>query len=141
MTSITPYLLYHDCEAALEWLGRAFGFEETLRYVGPEGYVNHAEMRLDGTPIFLGNPGAGYRNPRELEQDTVGLYVELAGDVDAHCERARAAGGEILKEPTDEPYGHRRYDVVDPEGHRWYFANVLARMPAEDWGAEPAQAG
>jgi len=41
MQSIVPYLLYKDCDAALAWLGRAFGFEEVLRYGGAEGYVNH----------------------------------------------------------------------------------------------------
>ena len=40
--TITPYLLYADCAAALDWLARAFGFEEVLRYTGEEGYVNHA---------------------------------------------------------------------------------------------------
>jgi uncharacterized glyoxalase superfamily protein PhnB len=55
MTSITPYLLYQNCENALDFLHRAFGFEEVLRYTGPEGYVNHAEMRLGGVPIFMGD--------------------------------------------------------------------------------------
>ena len=77
MTSLTPYLLYSSCEDALEFLHRAFGFEELLRYTGDEGYVNHAEMRIDGVPIFLGNPGRGYRNPRELGQETVGIYGEV----------------------------------------------------------------
>src|SRR5436309_667432 len=40
MQAIIPYLLYKDCAAALDWLSRAFGFEEVLRYTGEEGYVN-----------------------------------------------------------------------------------------------------
>ena len=124
MTSITPYLLYSSCEDALEFLHRAFGFEEVLRYTGEEGYVNHAEMRLHGVPIFMGNPGAAYRNPRELGQETVGLYVEV-DDADAVYERAVAAGAEILQEPTDEEYGHRRFTARDPEGHHWFFATRL----------------
>ena len=134
MTKITPYLLYEDCAAALDWLERAFGFEEVLRYTGEQGYVNHAEMRLGDASILMGDPGDDYRNPRRLGQETVGIYVEV-DDVDAHFERARAVGAEILREPQDEEYGHRRYDVVDPEGHRWYFASVLRDVPAEDWGA------
>ena len=34
MQSVTPYLLYEDCDAALDFLARAFGFEEVLRYTG-----------------------------------------------------------------------------------------------------------
>jgi uncharacterized glyoxalase superfamily protein PhnB len=133
--TITPYVLYANCEAALDFLSRAFGFEEQLRFVGDGGYVNHAEMRLGDGIIFMGNPGEGYRNPKELGQDTVGLYVEVE-DVDAHYERAKGAGAEILRELRDESYGHRRYTAADPEGHRWYFASVIREVAPEDWGAE-----
>jgi uncharacterized glyoxalase superfamily protein PhnB len=139
MTGITPYLLYANCEDALEFLHRAFGFEEVLRYTGPEGYVNHAEMRLADVPIMMGNPGAGYRNPKELGQETVGIYV-MVDDADAVCERARAAGAEILQEPEDEEYGHRRFTARDPEGHHWYFAHEIAHPEPEDWGALRANA-
>jgi len=140
MTSITPYLLYSNCEEALEFLHRAFGFEEVLRYTGEGGYVNHVETRLDDVPIFLGNPGGGYRNPKQLGQETVGLYV-LVDDADALCEQARAAGAEILQEPTDEAYGHRRFTARDPEGHHWFFAHPIADVAAEDWGAVRADVG
>jgi PhnB protein len=140
MTSITPYLLYSSCEDALDFLHRAFGFEEVLRYTGEEGYVNHAEMRLDGVPSFLGNPGAGYRNPKELGQETVGLYV-VVDDADAVYDRARAAGAEILQEPTDQDYGERRFTARDPEGHHWFFAHPIADVAAEDWGAVRADVG
>jgi len=134
MQSIVPYLLYKDCDAALAWLGRAFGFEEVLRYSGAEGYVNHAEMKLGDARIFMGDPGEHYRNPKELGQDTVGLYVYV-DDVDAHFARAEAAGAEILQPPADQEYGHRRYDVADPEGHRWYFASRIREAAPEEWGA------
>jgi uncharacterized glyoxalase superfamily protein PhnB len=134
MQSIIPYLLYKDCDAALDWLARAFGFEEVLRYTGAEGYVNHAEMKLGEARIFMGDPGEHYRNPKELGQDTVGLYVYV-DDVDAHFERAKAAGAEIIRPPEDQEYGDRRYDVPDPEGHRWYFASHIREAAPEEWGA------
>jgi PhnB protein len=140
MTSITPYMLYASCEEALDFLHRAFGFEEVLRYTGEEGYVNHAEMRIDGVPIFMGNPGKGYRNPRELEQETVGIYVDVA-DADAVYDRARAAGAEIVEEPADQEYGHRRFTARDPEGHYWYFAHPIAALQPEDWGAVRGDVG
>ena len=98
--SIYPYLLYHSCEDALDWLTRAFGFEEDLRYTGEAGYVNHAEMHLGDAHIFMGNPGEGYRNPKEQGGETIGLYVYV-DDVDAHYARAKEAGAEI----TEEPHG------------------------------------
>ncbi len=135
--TITPYLLYSSCEDAIDFLSRAFGFEEQLRFVGDEGYVNHAEMRLGDGVIFLGDPGDDYRNPKRLGQETVDLYVHV-DDVDAHYERAKAAGAEIVEEPQDQPYGDRRYGAVDQEGHRWFFAQPVADVAPEQWGAEVA---
>jgi PhnB protein len=134
MQTITPYLLYEDVDAALGFLAKAFGFQEVLRYTGEAGYVNHAEMRLGDAAVYLGDPGDHYRNPKTLGQDTVGIYV-LVDDVDGHHERAKAAGAEIVEEPTDQEYGDRRYTAVDPEGHRWYFAQPMRDVAPEDWGA------
>ncbi len=137
-TKIVPYLLYADCAAALDWLARAFGFEETLRYTGEGGYVNHAEMRFGDAIFYMGDPGDDYRNPKELGAETVGIHVEMDDDVDAHFERAKAAGAEIREGPTDQEYGHRRYTARDPEGHIWFFAQVTAEVAPEDWGAQVA---
>jgi uncharacterized glyoxalase superfamily protein PhnB len=140
MTSITPYLLYSSCEDALDFLHRAFGFEETLRYAGAAGYVNHAEMRIDGVPIYMGNPGESYRNPKQLGQETVGIYVNV-DDADSIFDRARSAGAEIVEEPTDQEYGERRFTARDPEGHYWYFAHTIRAVQPEEWGAERADVG
>ena len=138
MTRLIPYLLYADCEAALDFLSRAFGFEEVLRYVGEQGYINHAEMMLGDARIFMGDPGDDYRNPRQLGGETVGLYVYV-DDVDVLCERARAAGAEITEEPTDQEYGERRFTAKDPEGHVWFFGQVTRDVAPEEWGATAAE--
>jgi PhnB protein len=132
--TITPYLLYADVDAAIDFLSRAFGFEERLRYSGPEGYVSHAEMSFGDGAVFLGDPGDDYRNPKELGAETVVMHVSV-DDVDAHCERARAAGAEIVEEPADQEYGDRRYAALDPEGHRWFFAQTVREVAPEEWGA------
>lgn len=136
-TTITPYLLYEDVAGALDWLARAFGFEEVLRFDAPDGSVNHAEMKLGDGSIMLGDPGPDYRNPKRVGERTSQLYVYV-DDVNAHYERAKAAGAEIKLEPTDQEYGDRRYDAYDPEGHLWSFAARVRSVPAEEWGATEA---
>jgi PhnB protein len=134
MQTITPYLLYKDVAAAIDWLSQAFGFEERLRYADENGKVTHAELVLGDGEIFLGDPGPDFRNPNDLGSfsDLTHVYVD---DVDAHFARAREAGATIHAEPEDQPYGDRRYDAEDPEGHRWSFAQLLREVPAEEWGA------
>ncbi len=123
MQTVTPYLLYEDAAAALDFLSHAFGFEELGRITGPGGRVDHAEMRLGDGEVHLGQPREP-TSPNRLGGTAVQLYVYVP-DVDAHCTRARAAGAEIVDEPADQEYGDRRYHARDPEGHSWYFAQRL----------------
>jgi uncharacterized glyoxalase superfamily protein PhnB len=132
--TIAPYLLYEDCEAALEFLSRAFGFEETLRYTGPEGYVSHAEMSIGDGIIYMGDPGGDYRNPAHLGGRTQMVCVTV-DDVEAAFERAQAAGAEITQEPADQEYGERRFGARDPEGHDWSISQPIATLAPEEWGA------
>lgn len=122
---ISHYLNYEDTGAMLEWLARAFGLTPRHTMRDGEGVVVHAEMALEEGVVMLDSPGGSFRNPKHLGQVTQSLYVYI-DDVEGHCERARAAGAEIIEEPTDQPYGDRRYGARDPEGHHWYFASRIA---------------
>jgi len=132
--TVTPCLLYEDVAAALDFLTRAFGFTETLRYDDPAGYVSHAEMRHGDGAIMLGDPGPDYRGPKRLGATTVQLHVQV-DDADALCARAHSAGAEITREPEDHPHGERSFSATDPEGHVWTFGQTLRDVPAEEWGA------
>ena len=121
MPRITPYLLYHDVEVALRFLAEAFGVGERMRLPGADGRIMHAEMSCADGVVMMRNPGAGYRNPKEVGETTQMLYVYV-DDVDAHCQQARAAGAPILQEPEDQFYGDRNYRTEDSEGHQWTFA-------------------
>ena len=125
--AITPYLYYEDVDSALKFLSKAFGlrrFGAQMR--GPDGKTFHASMKYGNSMIMMGRPPGGYRNPKRLGQATQSLYINVTG-IDKHFERARKAGAVILEEPTNTEYGHRRYGATDPEGHEWYFAQVVRR--------------
>jgi len=136
--AITPYLGYEDTRAAIEFLTRAFGFREVVRYEDESGTVTHAELELGAGSIMLGWPGPEFRSPRSAGGHTVLIHAYV-DDVDAHHARASAEGATIVREPRDEVYGDRRYDCEDPEGHRWSFAEHLEERAPEDWGASRAE--
>ena len=135
MQTVTPYLLYEDVAAAIDWLSRAFGFEETLRFADDDGTVTHAELALGDGVVYLGHPGPDYRSPKRVGASShlVHVYVE---DVDAHHARAVEAGAP--SELVDTPYGDSRYDAEDLEGQRWSFAQRMKDVAPEDWGATAA---
>ncbi len=122
--NIFPALHYRDPDAALEWLKRAFGFEEKAVYRGDDGRIHHAELRLgDGLIMFGGIPAGGLgagAPPAHGGQPPVTIYT-VVPDLDAHYERAQAAGAEIVRELADQPYGSREYGARDLEGNAWSF--------------------
>ena len=140
MQRIVPYLVYADAPAALEFLVTAFAFEEHFRFPGEEGQLMHAEVGYQDNVVMLASAVAemGHASPRDLpgHHGSILCYVD---DVDAHFERARAAGAEILSEPEDKFYGDRMYGAADPEGHRWYFAAHVKDVSHEDMVPPGAQ--
>src|SRR5919197_754383 len=115
--TVIPYLLYADVEAAGSFFTRAFGFREVDRQIGAAGGV-HLEFETElGGRIYAGQPPAGYKNPAEVGRTSI-VYVLVAA-VDAHHDRAKAAGATVVEELVDTPFGHRRYGCRDPQGHEW----------------------
>ena len=113
-----------DPKAALEWMEKAFGFETTLLITDETGKPVHSEMSFGDGYIMVGDEWAeNIKAPSSAGgANTQRISVHLPSGVDAHCERARAAGANVLMEPTDQPYGERAYLVIDPEGHTWDFS-------------------
>ena len=59
-----------------------------------EGRVNHGELVVGDGLVMVGEPGGGYENPNKRGgRATAGVNVYV-DDVDAHFERAKAAGRE-----------------------------------------------
>ena len=132
----TPAVIYKDPKAALAWLETAFGFEPDMVISNAEGVIEHAQMRHgEGTIMVGGEWSSDHRSPASVGRIcTQSIHVHVAADIDGHCARARAAGAEILSEPTDQFYGDRTYRARDPEGHIWTFGQpqrVVSRADAE----------
>jgi uncharacterized glyoxalase superfamily protein PhnB len=121
---VIPAIRYEDAPAAIEWLERAFGFERHVVYEGEGGTIEHAELRVRSGMVMLGSASDDDRfnthTPSKLGGTTAGFYV-IVEDPDAHYQRAKAAGAEIVMELTDQDYGSRDYSARDPEGHLWHF--------------------
>jgi uncharacterized glyoxalase superfamily protein PhnB len=120
-------IFYKDPRAALEWLERAFGFERSMVITDADGSLGHAQMTFGDGYIMIGNEWAAYTaSPASTGgKNTQILHVHLDAGIDAHCERARAAGAAIIREPADEFFGDRVYSARDPEGHVWTFAQLV----------------
>ena len=73
------------------------------------------------------------RSPRAVDGVNTQMLAIFVDDADAHCARARAAGGKVHEQPTTTDYGDdywsdRSYGANDCEGHQWWF---MQRLRAE----------
>ena len=124
--SIVPYFSYVDAKAAMTFLADAFGFEPVQAFDGEDGRLVHGEMRFGNGVIMLGSTDA------RPDVQSPGVYLVVA-DVDAHFERAKDAGTEIVYPPEDTEFGTRRYRARDPEGHEWSFGSYQPQTVAAQW--------
>ncbi|WP_299549938.1 VOC family protein [Seonamhaeicola sp.] len=125
---IIPTMRYKDAPTAIEWLCTAFGFEKHLIVPGENGTITHAQLSFDNAMIMLGSEndneyGKLLRTPKALNGfNTQAPYI-VVEDVDAHYQRAIAAGAKIVLDIKDEDYGGRGYSCQDPEGYLWNFGS------------------
>jgi PhnB protein len=132
MQDVIPMLDYEDGPAALDWLARAFGFQEVTRMIGDDGLLAHGEMTAGSGLIMLATATPDYESPKHHREhcpraeawsavpyviDGVLVYVD---DIDAHYQRAVEVGARILSS-LEDAFPGRRYRAEDLEGHRWMF--------------------
>jgi uncharacterized glyoxalase superfamily protein PhnB len=124
--TVIPELPYEDVNKAADWLCAAFGFTVRLRIGNHRCQINIG----DGAMVAV---------ERQPERNDVGRVMIRVENVDAHCERAKAHGAKITREPADYPYGERQYNVEDIGGHHWTFSQSIADVDPRDWGGTPGQ--
>ena len=136
--TVLPHIAYDDVAEAAGWLAAHFGFAEHYRYGEPGGPVSGAQMRLGRAVIMLkaARPD-GAATPQRLGHWTQSITV-FVDDVDAHYERARAAGAKIVEELHETCYGERQYGVEDLAGHHWLFSRHATDVDPSEWGARLA---
>jgi uncharacterized glyoxalase superfamily protein PhnB len=122
MQTIFPILRYNDARAAIRSLCATFGFVELFSVPESGEFVRHAQLKLGTNIIMMGSvrPDDGMASPQTLGTSTQALCVYI-DDLDAHFERALAAGAEITSPPKDTDLGFREYHARDLEGHGWTF--------------------
>src|SRR4051812_11654359 len=110
-------ICYRDPRAALKFLEAAFGFELSMLIEDASGNLAHSEMRYGNAVVMIGNEWTDdHKSPASIGgKNTQTVHIQVTGDVDAHCKRARAVGFEILMEPATQFYGERTYRCRDPE--------------------------
>jgi PhnB protein len=126
-STITPHLAVRGAAKAIDFYKKAFGAEEIVRNLGPDGrMIMHAQLKIGDSMLLLHDefPESGGQSPQTLEGSpiTLHLYVE---DADAAFARAVAAGAKVEMELQNTFWGDRYGQLIDPFGHCWSIGAKL----------------
>ena len=99
-----------------------------------EGNVAHSQLTFGDSLVMVGSEWSeNHRSPASVGgKNTQTVHLKLDEDLDGHCERARAAGAEIMAEPETQFYGDRTYRCRDPEGHIWTVSQTVEVVSVAD---------
>ena len=138
---ISSALYYDGAKAGIDFLVKAFGFEVRLLVEGDQGQVEHSELTYGGGLVMVGEASAQRRekfpymhSPGQVGGANTQNMMVFVDDVQAHHDRARAAGAKITRPLETHDYGEeywteRGYECEDPGGHHWWFYQRLKTGP------------
>ncbi|MEU7530673.1 VOC family protein [Saccharothrix sp. NPDC042600] len=122
----TCFIAVDDHDKALAFYRHALGLEvrndvsfEGMRWVSV-GSPDQPDLDIVLEPaVATPNATAADRDAAAelLAKGLLRGVIFTTSDVDATFERVRAAGGEVLQEPMDQPYGVRDCAFRDPSGN------------------------
>ena len=126
-TNLGASITCKDVEASIRFYRDGIGFAvaQTFEY---EGKVVGAIIGA-GDCRFVLNQDDGKLGWDRIKGQGFFLQINVASvaDVDAAAARIKAAGGVLLNEPEDRPWGARMFQFRDPDGFKLGVSTPLAR--------------
>ena len=131
-TFAAPRLTYKSAAKAIEFYKQAFGAKETMRFEIEMG-IPHAEIMIGDSVIMLTEewPEGGRYSAETMGSSPVGMVIRVP-DVDAFAEHAVAAGAKLTAPISDQFYGYREANLLDPFGYSWNVSTVKEEMSVEE---------
>jgi len=117
------FVIVHDPDQALAFYSDTLGLElrndvakGDFRWI-TVGAASQPEVSIVLTNYLNGSPADGEAVVALVAKGALNGVHFHADDLDASFEKVRAAGTEIVEEPTDQPWGARDCAVRDPSGN------------------------
>ncbi len=124
-TTLSCSITCKQLDASLAFYRDALGFAVDMTF-GNEGVMAGAVISAGQARIVLNQDDGKLGWDRVKGQ---GFYLQInvqsAADVDAAAARIKAAGGTLIDEPEDRPWGVRMFQFRDPDGFKMGVSTPL----------------
>ncbi|MGZ4192536.1 MAG: VOC family protein [Solirubrobacteraceae bacterium] len=118
------FVLVHDPDLALAFYRDTLGLEvrsdvarEDFRWI-VVGAPSQPDVAICVTNYLMGSPADIDALSALIAKGALGGVHFRTDDLDATFAKVRAAGAEIVQEPTEQPWGTRDFAVRDPSGNQ-----------------------
>ncbi len=125
-TTLGCSLTCKEVETSIHWYREVLGFAVDMTFEH-EGKIAGAVISAGNISIVL-NQDDGQLGWDRIKGQGLYLQINVAGpaDVDAAATRIKSAGGTLLSEPEDRPWGARMFQFKDPDGFKLGVSTPLA---------------
>jgi uncharacterized glyoxalase superfamily protein PhnB len=120
LRTLTPAMTVSDLDRSLAWYCDTVGFVVVQKWE-EDGRIAGAILEAGRIRIFLVQ--AGERIGTAADQ-TLRLYCSTAQDIDELAATIESRGGTLDQRPTDQAWGARTFDIIDPDGVRLTVSSV-----------------
>ncbi|MBX3086588.1 MAG: VOC family protein [Anaerolineae bacterium] len=126
-------LCVKNADEAIKFYQQAFGAEEAVRLVAPNGRIVHAQVNIGDAAIEIVEEDRNnhHVSPQTLGESTVVIKLYVS-DVDTLFKRALAAGAKEQWPVDNHFFGDRSGRLIDPFGHMWSIATRLEDLTPEE---------
>jgi len=116
LRSVSPSFTVNDLAKSLTFYRDVLGFVVKERWER-DGVLAGAELAAGSVSFLIGQDD--WKKGRDRVKGVgLSLYCQTAQDVDTLARRIKAAGGNVVQEPQNEPWGSRDFAVLDPDGFK-----------------------
>jgi len=115
-TEISISLTVNDLEKSLAWYQDVVGFEVDRRHER-DGKLLAVSLKAGNVRILI-NQDDGAKGWDRVKGEGVSFMITTDENIDDVAKRIRDAGGTLVTEPADMPWGKRVFRIQDPNGFR-----------------------
>jgi PhnB protein len=105
--TLTPQLMLDNAAQTIDWYKKALGVEELNRFVGPDGKIMHAELKIGNSRFMVGEVMSGQKGPKAFGGSPASLWV--------YVENSDHAGA-----------------FTDPAGYVWWVATHVEELSKDE---------
>lgn len=117
LRAVTPMLTVNDIAASVAWYRDVLGFVVKEEMKNDAGELQGGVLVAGAVTFLLGQDDFAKGRDR-VKGEGFRFYLTTRQDIDQLAADIKERGGELLHEPTDQPWGAREFAIADPDGFK-----------------------